>query len=83
MIVCRTMLLIVSSFFLQQNISLNQLGMEVKYLFTNQNSKPLTITEKTEKEVSFLKLLQMRLLFLHFQATNHYLKGIQFERPKI
>ena len=48
-------LLIVSSFFLQQNISLNQLGMEVKYLFTNQNSKPLIITEDLKKETSFLK----------------------------
>ena len=49
------LLLIVSSLFLQQNINFNQLGMEAKYLFTNQNSKPLTITEKAEKEVSFLK----------------------------
>ena len=48
-------LLIVSSFFLQQNISLNQLGMEVKYLFTNQNSKPLIISEDLKKETSFLK----------------------------
>ena len=29
--------------------------MEAKYLFSNQNSKPLTITENAEKEVSFLK----------------------------
>ena len=49
------LLLIVSSFFLQQNINFSQLGMEAKYLFSNQNSKPLTITEKAEKEVSFLK----------------------------
>jgi hypothetical protein len=48
-------LLIVSSFFLQQNISLNQLGMEVKYLFTNQNSKLLIISEDLKKETSFLK----------------------------
>lgn len=48
-------LLIVSSFFLQQNISINQLGMEVKYLFSNQNSKPLIITEEVKKETSFLK----------------------------
>ncbi len=48
-------LLIVSSFFLQQNISINQLGMEVKYLFSNQNSKPLIITEEVKKEASFLK----------------------------
>ena len=49
------LLLIVSSLFLQQNINFNQLGMEAKYLFSNQNSKPLTITEKAEKETSFLK----------------------------
>ena len=52
------LLLIVSSFFLQQNINFSQLGMEAKYLFSNQNSKSLTITEKAEKaekEVSFLK----------------------------
>lgn len=46
------LLLIISSLFLQQNINFNQLGMEAKYLFSNQNSKPLTITEK---ETSFLK----------------------------
>ena len=49
------LLIIISSFFLQQNISLNQLGMEVKYLFTNQNSKPLIISEDLKKETSFLK----------------------------
>ena len=49
------LLLIVSSLFLQQNINFGQLGMEAKYLFSNQNSKPLTITEKVEKETSFLK----------------------------
>ena len=49
------LLIIISSFFLQQNISLNQLGMEIKYLFSNQNSKPLIIVEEAKKETSFLK----------------------------
>ena len=49
------LLLIVSSLFLQQNINFNQLGMEAKYLFSNQNSKPLIISEDLKKETSFLK----------------------------
>jgi hypothetical protein len=49
------LMIIISSFFLQQNISLNQLGMEIKYLFSNQNSKPLIIVEEAKKETSFLK----------------------------
>lgn len=49
------LLLIISSFFLQQNINISQLGMEVKYLFTNQNSKSLIVTKEMEKETSFLK----------------------------
>lgn len=49
------LLLIISSFFLQQNINLNQLGMEAKYLFINQNSKTLISSKELEKETSFLK----------------------------